>query len=161
MAEVNIAYSCLSDPVKRLTYDQTGEKPKVDNTHRLAMDLVMQMFLLLLKEGVEGDLVGKINGSLIMDKMNLHIRRREGEEQIAKLNARRGDLTISNSQGLNLWETLIDDQVRGFKAALGQIETELAVRDRALEIIADYKDKPGQTLPFLTISFTGSATGAW
>jgi len=163
MAEISKAYACLSSPVARLTYDQTGEGPALDNCTEKAYALLMQIFLELIRANVDDNLKGRMLHALNQDRDALRTKIQAIKVDIRRFEKYRFRFTVS--QGVNLWENLIDDQVREETAVIAHIEAEMEVRTKALGILQHYEEKSVASL--FSVSFNAgtmsSATGtiAW
>lgn len=155
MAELNRAYECLKDPAARQTYDETGEAPKPNTTEAVAREMLMQNFIGVLRSPVEGDILGRVRGALQhLAAEQLRTQKANVEKAVARLTRCRDDITIK--QGMNLWQTMVDGELKMAKAALSKVDADLAAVARALEILQEYEERKPLALGQGQVIFCGT-----
>jgi len=150
MAEISRAYSCLKDPVSRLTYDETGKETEPNSVDQIACQLVIQKFADALMAAREGTVLTHVAGALRSERTQFETQREQAERAVSALTRRRGDVAVKH--GINLWENLIDERLRNLRAALQNFEMNIAIRDKALEILLEYSEvKRSEQIGFLAL----------
>lgn len=159
MVELNKVYKCLSNAQSRLFYDQNGEEPKPDDTAKLAKDLVMDIFMKVLKEKVENDVIGvtrkniqkqlvELNGALAkMKEVEDMLNRRKGKVRVKKKKAKQGTI--------NLWDMLISERLKELSLNRVNVDREITVRSIALKVLDDYEEDAA------IVQYQMSTTGTW
>lgn len=156
MSEINRAYSTLKDPVSRLTYDQTGEEPK--DRDALARDIVMNMFMDILKTNPKGNYVGIAYGNIVQRIQKEQNELSRVQQVSASLRARRNRIKKKKRGGINLWHALVDKELEAGKVIKAQIERNIQGCKDALDLLDNYEGKEEELAQYMieTISTTGS-----
>jgi DnaJ-class molecular chaperone len=156
MAEINRAYACLKDPVKRLAYDRTGEEPPANSIESLARDLLLQQFMQLLKDDVTHHLVGtaatRLRGAIADLKRQQMVQR----QSIDGLQRRSKDVSVK--RGVNLWQQLLNDLIRRTESAFAESSRNLEVHELALKILGDYDDRTASNAVVFSVTWGSTTT---
>lgn len=144
MADLNLAYSTLSNPRARLEYDSSGATPQPDDGMDQAKEVVLIVFnnILRSKQRPDADFV-LMAAKMITDK----IKSLRGDERnlraiIQQLRHRRKRVVKTKKRGdVNLWTVLVDREIKNVRKDLGSCKTEIQANRLALDILKDYEGR--------------------
>jgi curved DNA-binding protein CbpA len=135
MAEVNAAFDCLSDPQRRLLYDQTGQ-----DGQRSVEDEVRNEILAAFADALGRDASDALKHArqVITGKQN-EIKKQRSMALAAekKLTARREKISVK--AGDNLFHLLIDQQLTQLANAIAHCDRGLKVMATALKALETYE----------------------
>lgn len=169
---VNRAYLVLSDKAKRARYDATGEidEPATDPTESMAMSFIHQMLSAILVDDTdptECDLIAAMLGvfgkNIAEQKELLKMlnRSKERATRLQKLFKRKAAGAGDEKGEANLFQTLLDHQVKEFKAKIALAEMTIAGFKRAIELVQqyDFESSPPAMVTFSMMWPDTSASG--
>lgn len=139
MVAINRAYETLSNPEKRKRYDATGQDNPVPTVDAQAIEAVMQLFMQMIERCDESDdvidLVRKeIKGNQSKFKAEqVHMR-----AAIRSLEKRRKKLK-HKATTRNFLDDLLADRIKVLTENIAAMDANLALGDRALELLKDYE----------------------
>jgi curved DNA-binding protein CbpA len=135
MARVNLALDILCDPARRAQFDQTGQTRVHTDLEQARKILINGMMEYLQHDGVNvpAAIIRALTGTL----RNADRRRKQLEQAIARLTAKRGE--VETDEDFNLWASLVDSQIAQVKDSLTTLETEERHLKLALEIAKHYR----------------------
>jgi DnaJ-class molecular chaperone len=157
MAELSEAYDCLSDPVKRLTYDKSGgEEPKVDNIISDAREMVVAKFSKALDGRIhsKSNILDLVKSQILDERVGSRKDLDKAKHAIELLKERRGDVKLKKKRRAtkvdrkkrrdnNLWHYVIDTKIDEIANGLNTFERNMEVCTKALEMLDNYdEDKP-------------------
>jgi len=160
MAELNKAYDCLSDPVKRLTYDKGGEEPIVDNLTSEARDLIITKFSSALngRVHVKSNILDLVRSKIIEDRVKFVKDRDQARKAIELLKERRSDVKLKKRRKAvkgnrrkgsddNLWHYVIDTKINEITIGMLTFDKNIEICVKAMELLESYdEDKPEQIM---------------
>jgi len=154
MAELNRAYTCLKDPIKRLTYDETGAEPQPDMREQKATEMLIWKF----KEALQHDqpAISYARTQVTLNKTDIRRKRREMENAVEKLRGRR-DKVLAR-KGPNLWHQIIDEAIQQSTAILARMSEDIGACERALEMLDHYEELGLDEFNSLTTGTGGTVT---
>jgi len=139
MAEVNRAYAVLSDPARRAEYDRTGSSVLPDSVEVEARNFLLQTFKSFLDNedvlGATGRLFAENQSQLVKSQF-------ETKNRVARLQKKSG--RVKSKTGENLFQLLLDEQIRNLDEALSKIERAIQVVGKCQEMLKDYEQEPTQ-----------------
>lgn len=164
MAKVNHAYSVLSDPIKRLHYDRTGQsnafaqQPEQDRVRDLLMQLFdMTINALSATESVSILSVMRKGASGMRDghkqtKENITYNLNKRKKLLGRLKRKKG------KDKLNPFEALLKKQIKNLEDQLGVTEDKIHLLDEVVKELNNYEEDwspPTNTdstaLPYVTV----------
>lgn len=161
MAEVNQAYDCLIDPVRRLTYDETGSDAPINNPIELDVRaLLFEAFDSLLANDVMRDYLRHVK-KFIRDRLQqLDQDQHKTKDAIAELKRRRAK--IRRKSGENLFHSLVDQRLQQGAGVLQVIEHRKAVHEAALKTLKEYEeDEEALKIMIAKWPASSASTSAW
>lgn len=150
MAEINRAYECLSDPVRRAAYDETGRDPGAMPIDAEVRGLLLAAFADALNKEVP-DIVAFAREFVRHHIGALQSQAAIGRSRAAKLEGKRGKVRARS--GANLFEMIVDNQLAEVRKVQAQIEHQTQVHELALETLKNYECDVDGT-PFFRITMT-------
>lgn len=137
MALVNIAHDTLMDPARREHYDRTGEEKPVNSIDIEARNGLLTLFMSYLQQEVRFNIPARAKRDLLEARAKIEGSHRDLLKQIAKLAARREEVTSEGEE--NLWTQLIDQATGQLQDKVTECTHKLAITARALEMIQAYR----------------------
>ncbi len=163
---IRLAYDCLSDPVKREHYDRTGNT-EIDNIDRVAVSRIAQAFdqavqQLFNHDDKSIDIIQRLIDGLARSTTEIERKiadTKRNSEKCKKLL----DRIEYNGKGNDLWAGVLNQKIQQFEQAVTQLEHELKIMGRALELLDEYKTKDIQPATQFGYAYipTGSATSTF
>lgn len=137
MANLNQAYQCLADPVRRETYDRFGQ-----DVHGFVLDqrvkgLICKTFAKVVEECE--------NGMLDTTKQRLRSHMDRIQAVIAQATVSRDKLQRKRSKvkskdgEQNLFHLVVDDKIKHLSVALQQMELDFKITKSALDVLNQYE----------------------
>lgn len=165
MAEVNRAYTLLSDPARKSRYDQTGDDGQYRPLDNEARDMVIGAF----HDGMVKDVASVLKHAkdlLTNEKVAQEQQKKKAERDIERFLARRDKIVLKakkkkktdEDQPGNLFHILIDQQVEGARGAVQQMNRRIEVCEKALEILADYQSREIDQSGMIFLGHTATTT---
>lgn len=140
MAEVNRAYACLSDPMKRARYDQTGSDPDSGpGPHDIARAILSQLFSDLLASS-RMDIVEAAREHLDEMKQQLAAKVDSNRRRINSLAKRRGHVRTKRDDVPNMVHQLIDMEMSACEREISQAREQEEVRAVCVTLLDDYEE---------------------
>ena len=118
------AYECLSDPVRRLNYDQTGTDEPGDSPEDRAEKELANLFMQVIDNGGDNPPLAVASNALVARVKELAEMKRRIGNAIARLKRQRG--RVKAKSGENLFQALVDKR-------MGMCELDLANTERNIE----------------------------
>lgn len=145
MASVNRAYHCLSDPDRRATYDRTGNDNGGNSVGDEAVKMVLQLFADALTQDVDRDFVGFVRTTLTNRQASAKADLKRLSRAVVKIEKKR-DRVRAKEGAPNLFQQLVDANVRRINEAIHNGESELQVFEAALALLDQHEsnDPPGE-----------------
>lgn len=138
------ALTVLRDPVKRETYDRTGQTSEepAGLAEAEAMSLITGKLTAILQNphlNLETmDVVGEITRAIQAEKRQALANVAEAEKAVTRLN--KGKARIKKkSGGENMLSRAVDGQIAGLRQGMALVRQAVAALDAALEILGDYR----------------------
>lgn len=141
MVAVNQAYDCLSDPGKREYYDLHGEdEPKRQTVEAQALHAIYQILMKLAEPAREEfNFVAAVITNLSNNRYTISASE-SSLKALLKKTERQKTCIERKSEGPNLLTQVFDQKISQIKAQIEGIPGALAVVDKALEIMKEYKN---------------------
>ena len=139
MTELNKAYEVLSDPEKRAHYDRTGSDTRGPTVSDKAREMLVQTFAAVIDRG-DTDPVAAATKMLNMGSDRANAHKMETLARIRTLGKNSGKVTVA--KGDNLYQSIIDQQVRNLTSQLEDVESAIKAFAEALENVALYAFHP-------------------
>lgn len=159
MAAVNRAYHALSDPQRRAAYDHTGTDHACSLEDR-ARGAIAQAFSDALQKNVP-DALAHARKSIEATRSNSQQKISEIENSLRLFRKRRNK--IKTSEEINLFHSLIDQQIAIGEQSISGFKGNLEICDAALKILESYttteKIPQAQPASYVIFDFTASTTG--
>jgi curved DNA-binding protein CbpA len=143
IAAVNQAYDVLVDPSRRAAYDETGDAGDGPDPEKLAAEVLKAAFKAALDKRAP-DLVAYARNELTMSIVESVSKKTATEQAIRNLQRRRAKVHATGAS--NLFHDVIDEQIDELEQMLHALPAALAAAERALQLIAEYRDD-GETPP--------------
>ena len=141
-AEINRAYAVLSDPVKRLRYDATGEAGTTDSLEqRLAKDAIVLFRQTIDQFGPHADLAWQARTMARKGRSDLAASKEETRATLVKLNKIKKGLR-HNATGPDVLGDMLDNEIRANKAKLSLLDEEAAYVGRLVEYLEGWSYTP-------------------
>lgn len=150
MAEINRAYEVLSDPQRRAAYDRTGSDRMV-NVAALAEQRLLEMFNAYLDSSSEysGDAVVQMKQAVQKAARDYHDKQVELRRKIQTVTRRSARL-----KGPGLLRQIANHKIAQCENMIAQIDDELAIADKVLEMLGSYADaEPNMQQWMTTMTF--------
>lgn len=171
MKDLNAAWECLGDPVRRLTYDQTGTDLP-NSIESEARGVLVNVIGQVLAADVETGILDTMRTGLREMRDKLDRLRGEQQDAIKKLERRREKLRRKKRRGKkatdddqpNLFHAVIDKMIETARANAGRAERGIEVHTAALKMLDEYEsDEQMPSIIFRNVSSSGatSSAGAW
>ena len=140
-AKVNEAYECLSDPVRRLSYDQNGHDPaKGPSLDDIAEHALQTLIAKILEDEPFGDLVKLLDGHISESIEAIRRDKDQNTRRIAKLQ-KKLDRVVRKSAGKeSLFNRVLKEQIRRAEAGIAEATRLLEVSERSLQILREHED---------------------
>jgi hypothetical protein len=134
--EVSRAYRVLRDPGSRLLYDQTGmpTPPQVDKEARSV--LFTQFQQALLKD--DADPVQHVRRAINSRQRELQQQLIQMQGMTAKFSSKRDLVKKKRAGDGNVYQELIERELRDLQHAAGRVQVQLDIGARALAMLDDY-----------------------
>ena len=133
--KIKLAYEVLSDPEKKARYDNTGdfEVNPAASDDQLAKNIIMAYYL---EEAMKGDLkandyMTKVGNRIVSQKAELMMAVLSTEEKILKCG-----YLADNTTGII--SEMMADKAKSFSSHKAQLDSQLSLADKALEIIPTF-----------------------
>lgn len=145
-AKVNEAYECLSDPVRRLGYDQNGHDPaKGPSLDDIAEHALQTLIAKILEDEPYGDLVKLLDEHITDSIESIKADKVTNERRIAKLQKKLDRVVRKNAGKESLFNRVLQEQIRRAEAGIAEAARLLEVSERSLQILREHEDtKPTQ-----------------
>jgi len=137
MTDINRAYACLSDPVKRLAYDRSGQDQPDTSLNEEMRAALLEAFNFLLVKNIERDCMQHVEKFLYSKRVAVEQQRREALSAQRHLNNLRKNIKSRLSE--NFFHMLIDQQLKHIEAALLIMDRKTDVINMALESLKNYE----------------------
>lgn len=159
MAAVNRAYYALSDPQRRATYDQTGTDHAASLEDR-ARGAIAQAFSDALQKNAP-DALAHAYKAIETSRANSEQKISEIENSLRLFRKRRNK--VKTSEEINLFHSLIDQQIAIGEQNISGFRGNLEICDAALKILENYTTTEKAPQPaqvnYVVFDFTASTTG--
>lgn len=171
MKEVNRAYDCLSDPVRRSWYDQTGHDGPPRAAPKQIADMMLEaharqclsaVFAQVLDADRDSDLLRMAEQCMRDNRSKCERAANQAESRSRKLQARRERMAAAGS-GPNLLHRLIDEQCSDLNEAAATSRHNIKVFDAALVLLAGYSttEPPAMSESDVLYTAMAAATRRW
>lgn len=139
MAEVNRAYAVLSDPLKRASYDQTGQDPDAGpSLQDIARQVLAQLFTQLLSSNCH-DIVSSARSQLDAMRDEIDDKVRRNEVRIKHLMKRRTQVRTKRNDVPNVVHEIIDQQVQACEREISDARQHGEVQAACVAMLGDYE----------------------
>lgn len=142
MAELNAAWACLSDPIRRKQYDETGvdtEAPSVENAGEAMLRGVFDGVLTQSIDTV--NIVARVRAILLDEASKMLQQSSQIAQATRALNKARNRVKKKSREGVNLYHQLIDSKLRTLAAGRLETDQRMAALKEALRLLDDYEDE--------------------
>lgn len=147
MAEVNVAYALLADPVRRDRFDQTGETEGPPSIEVQAQNALAQVFDQLLSDDIDidpsMDPVEHLTATFrdAIKRANFEVKK--VETYLAKLEKKAGRIARTGSAGRSdIWGRVLSDRRARYKGTIQKNQMTIEVAKAAIELLkTDYEGK--------------------
>jgi len=153
-AEINEAWTCLSDETRRLRYDADGKDVPIDSNDVEARKMLHDMFNAAIGNDRVIDLVGFVKRELVNVVRNLTQGISEHQILIKRLAKKRA--RVRSKQADNIAHRLIDQRVREANAAIEHMLRGITVAGVAQALIEDYEFVPEETIHDVWLNYSGA-----
>lgn len=140
-AKVNEAYACLSDPVRRLGYDQTGRDPaKGPSLDDVAEHALQTLIARILEDEPDGDLVQLLDKHITDSVRSIRADKAAHEKRVARLSKQLDRVVRKSTGGESLFNRVLRDQIKQAEAGIEKAQQLLEVSERSLQILREHED---------------------
>lgn len=140
MAAVNAAYECLSDPTRRLGYDQTGRDPaKGPSLDDVAEHALQSLIRQMLDDARPGNLVHMLNTHITRRIASIKQDMQLNERKVVRL-SKQLDRVVRKNSRMSLFNRVVQEQIDRANSEMDQARQQLEVSQRALEILLEHED---------------------
>lgn len=137
MAQLNRAKSTLLDPVRRLTYDKTGQdRPKPVDLN--AREIVVDHCKMFLGADSEGDMLQAVRGGIAKNMLAMKDQVKKIHITCTKSRARLQRIK-RKKKGESFLHTMLNFELSRLEQSLEQIREKISFHKRALELLDDYE----------------------
>lgn len=140
-AEVERAMQVLTDPQKRLTFDQTGkvEEPAPDNEAARVLAVIQGMIAAAVARDAPDyvDILAEMKNEVRRAQAEATAGKAERERKIVRLEKLAKRFTVK--AGTNMIARMIDTNIADCRRAIADIDQQLCVMDRVLAMLDDYQ----------------------
>lgn len=137
MAEINVAYEVLSDPVRRARYDETGDD-KAANIKSKGLQLLCGKILEWLHSAMMGDMMTQVISRLEQERHGARMKYAEGEQLIAKYEKALKRVKYKGS-GTDLMHLILTSRIEEVSRMMRQVRENQEILDAAVEMSSDYE----------------------
>ncbi len=156
MIDLNVAYTTLSNPERRLLYDRTGED-KISDINNEVRSIIFEFFQeALVKE--KSDVLGHAKDRISKRRDELEQQKYEVKKEQEKLQKRRDKISLKKSRNKNkkkeieekpnLFHILVDQHLQAMEGIIASCERGMEVMTLALKELQDYESKEAQEIIF-------------
>lgn len=148
------AYECLSDPVRRLNYDETGTDAPGKTPEQLAEETLAQLFAQAIEARANENPVVIVSNALVNHINEMKARKKQITAAFGHLKKQRG--RVKAKAGANLFQAVIDKRVKQAEADLAKAERDIAHHILVQKALANYEstDPPApKPQPFGGVQF--------
>lgn len=141
MVLVNKAYDTLMDLARREHYDLTGEDKPITPIDVEARNSILQLFADLFNRTLTStrqNIPAAAKRIVHEGKARMSCKRNERLAFINKIEKRRDEVTVTAGEE-NLWTQLLDSQIVQVRGEIQLVEHNLAVTERALQMLEAYR----------------------
>lgn len=140
-AKVNEAYECLSDPVRRLGYDQNGHDPaKGPSLDDIAEHALQTLIAKILEDEPFGDLVKLLDRHISDSIKSIQLDKDQNIKRIAKLQKKLDRVVRKGTGKESLFNRVVQEQIRRAEAGIAEATRLLEVSERSLQILREHED---------------------
>lgn len=140
-AELIVAWSVLSDPAKRLRYDQTGQtSPTPEPVTRMASDAVAIFLQVVLEEDERGDLTRIVRDKVHNTRLSALMAQGEANKALAKLRKVRNRLHFK-AEDMKIPDVLgnaIDEEISKAEAHIQRISEDVKYLKELEEFVKNW-----------------------
>ena len=139
MSAINAAYNLLRDEVKRAAYDATGEIKAEDPIEEQARQLILNLFAMAygLENIPEGSDLIFISVQFVDTHRNgVRKARKQHQAKVARLERLKAKVRGPEANFIGWW---FDQQLTHWRGNLARMDTDEAIADKALELLADFR----------------------
>jgi curved DNA-binding protein CbpA len=140
-AELERAAQILTDPQKRLTYDETGrtDEPKPDNETAQVLAVIQGMLQNAIAKDVPGhvDILAQMKGEVRQAQAEATAAKAERERKIVRLDRLAKRFTVK--AGTNLIARMIETNAAESRLAITGIDQQLCILGRVLAMLDGYE----------------------
>ena len=146
MAELNRAWECLGDPVRRLEYDRTGHDAK-QSIDEEASNALIQEFVKAVELDHSTNVLEIVERLLRKTRDNIDAQRSDAKCAMKALERKRDRVRLKKVKGRkskrenknNLFHVVVDAKINGLMQKIGHLARGIDVYTRAIEMLGDYE----------------------